>query len=98
MAPITALGFAIGAAVHATAFLLIGAGILLYGPTYPAWRHVLMAAADGAISWIGFRHPAWLFVALPTWVAEQLVVNGFGVVSAVVIAAIVALAWERTHV
>jgi len=76
----------------------MGAGILLYGPTYPAWRHVVMATVDGAISWIGFRHPVWLLVALPAWVAEQLVVNGFGVEPAVVIAAIAALAWERTRV
>ncbi len=95
VARLTALGFAIGAAVHAIGFLLMGMGIYLYGPGYPAWRHVAMATADAGIAVVGRKRPRWLFVVLPAWITEQTVVNGFGGFCALVTAALVALAWKQ---
>jgi len=97
VARLTALGFAIGSAVHATAFVVMWFGIRWYGPTYPAWRHVVMAAIDASIAMIGIRRPAWLLVALPAWIAEQWIVNGFNPECALVTVAVVALAWTRTR-
>ena len=97
VARLTGIGFGLGSAVHATAFvLLVGSGIHWYGPTYPAWRHVAMTGADAFIGWAGWRRPAWLLILLPAWVAEQIIVNGFNVECAVVIVALIALAWERS--
>jgi len=62
----------------------------LYGPDYPAWRHPVMVSADAAIAWIALRRPQWLILALTTWVIEQTMVNGFGVLCALVTVAIVA--------
>ena len=90
VARVTAIGFAAGSALHAVAFLLIGLGIYLYGLDYPAWRHPVMASADAAIAWIAVRRPQWLILALATWVIEQTMVNGFGVLCALVTVAIVA--------
>ena len=90
VAHLTAIGFAVGIALHAVAFLLIGVGIYVYGPDYPAWRHMAMATADAAIAWIAVRRSRWLIAALAAWVIEQPVVNGFGVLCAIVIAAIAA--------
>jgi len=90
VAHLTAIGFAAGGALHAVAFLLIGLRIYLYGPDYPAWRHPVMVSADAAIAWIALRRPQWLILALTTWVIEQTMVNGFGVLCALVTVAIVA--------
>lgn len=92
------VGFAIGGAVHATAFLLIGFGIRAYGPEYPAWRHIVMATVDVLVAWVVSRGRVWSFVVLAAWVAEQTLVNGFGPFSAVVTAAIGGLAVERWQV
>lgn len=89
--------FTIGSAVHALSFLLMGAGVRLYGPTYPAWRHVAMTIADGAIAWIGWRRERWLVFVVPVWVAEQFTVNGFQVEAVVVAAAWIVLVWERVR-
>jgi hypothetical protein len=89
------IGFAAGSAVHAAAFLLMGLGLFLYGTTYPAWRHVVMAAVDAGIAWIAWRRPAWLLAALAAWVLEQTLTNGVEPFSLLVVAAMVALAIER---
>jgi len=90
-----AFWFAAGAAVHATGFMLIGLGVDLYGPGYPAWRHAVMAIVDASIAWTAMRHPRWLFVALPAWAAEQALVNGFGFFPIAALVAVAGLAWEQ---
>jgi len=95
VARVIAIGFAVGAAVHATGFALIGLGVDLYGPTYPAWRHAVMALVDASIAWIALRQPGWLFVALPAWAVEQALVNGFGIFPIIALGAVASLAWER---
>jgi hypothetical protein len=92
---LTALGFAAGSALHATAFVVMWFGIRWYGPTYPAWRHVVMAAIDASIALIGVRRQTWLLVVLPAWVAEQWMVNGFGLLCALVTMAWTVVTWER---
>ena len=54
-----------------------------------------MATVDGAIAWVALKWPRGLFVALPAWIAEQWLVNGFGPITAVVAIAAAGLAWER---
>ena len=93
-----ALGFAAGCLVHSTGFLLLLVGIELYGPGYPAWRHVVMAAVDAAIACIVVWRPAWLIVVLPTLITEQLLVNGIGLTPAVVLIAWIAVLWERAAI
>ena len=95
MARVVAIGFAAGAAVHAAGFALMLFGVDLYGPTYPAWRHAVMAIVDATVAWVGWRQQRWLFVALPAWAAEQTLVNGFGVFPVVALIAVAALALER---
>jgi hypothetical protein len=95
IAKLTALGFVTGGVIHAAAFLLLWRGIQLYGPAYPGWRHVVMATVDGAIAWVALKWPRGLFVALPAWIAEQWLVNGFGPITAVVAVAVAGLVWER---
>jgi len=91
---ITAAGFAIGGAVHATAGALLARGIALYGPGYPAWRHVVMAVIDGSIAWIAVRRPGWLVVVLLAFVAEQLAVNGIGLTPIFALTAAGWVAWD----
>lgn len=95
VARLTAWGFAAGSAVHATAWVGMWFGYHWYGPTYPAWRHVAMATVDGSIASIGLRRPTWLLLALPAWIAEQWIVNGFELEGALVTLAWVLLVWER---
>ena len=95
IAPAIALGFAVGSAIHALVFVLIGFGVYVYGPAYPTWRHPMMAAADALIAWIAARRPQWLVVALAAWVTEQTRTNGFSVLCAVLTAAILVHAFQQ---
>ena len=91
-----AIGFAVGATIHAVAFVLIWFGINLYGPSYPSWRHAVMATVDFLIAWIGVNRPLWLFVVLPAWIAEQWFVNGLGrPIPLIVLISLIALAWQH---
>jgi hypothetical protein len=85
---LTALGFAIGSAAHALGFVLLLCGIAWYGPTYPAWRHVVMAVIDMSVVWIALRRSPWFVFALFAFFVEQLVVNGIQLESVVLLAAV----------
>ena len=93
-----ALGFALGSSAHALGFVLLSTwGIKWYGPTYPAWRHLVMASVDLLIVWIALRRPSWLVVALALFLVEQLVVSGFHLEATpfFVLIAVVVAAWEK---
>ena len=92
---VIALGFAAGSLVHSTGLVLLAGGIELYGPGYPAWRHAVMAVVDALIACIAVWRPAWLIVALPAFLAEQVLVNGVGLTPVVVLIAWMALLAER---
>ena len=92
---LTALGFAVGSAVHATGLGLFFAGIRWYGPAYPWWRHILMSAADAAVVWVALRRASWLPVVLVAFAAEQFAVNGVQPMSAAIIVAAILVGWER---
>lgn len=73
-----ALGFALGGVAHTLGFvLLVLFGVKWYGPTYPAWRHAMMAMVDASVVWIALRRPSWLVFALVGFLVEQVAVNGF---------------------
>ena len=86
--------FAAGSLVHMTGLLLLAWGIAWYGPAYPAWRHATMAVVDASIACVAIWKPAWLRFVLPAFAAEQVLVNGFGLTSAVVLVATVAV-WRE---
>jgi hypothetical protein len=92
---LTAAGFAVGAAAHLIAFGLLFLGITLYGPTYPAWRHVVMIVVDLTMVWMALRFVRWLVFALVAFLAEQLVVTGLGITTIFVAVALVFAARER---
>jgi hypothetical protein len=100
-ARLTALGFLIGGAVHAVAFVLLAFGIELYGHAYPPLRHVLMASIDGTVGSIGVVRPKWLLVVLPVYVVQRLAFNGLGWEAIVVTGAwlILVIGWlvQRRH-
>jgi hypothetical protein len=96
VARIIAAGFAAGATVHAVGFVLIWFGIYWYGPGYPPWRHAVMATVDSSVAWVALKRPIWLFVALPPWIAEQWVMNGFGPFTLIAVIFLIALAWEHS--
>jgi hypothetical protein len=95
VARIIGTAFAVGATLHTIAFALMGLGVDLYGPDYPAWRHVVMALVDASVAWVALRRHGWLFLALPIWAAEQALVNGLGFFPVIALAGVVALACER---
>ena len=87
-ARVAAAGFLVGGGVHAVAFALLGAGVELYGRSYPPLRHVLMASIDAAVGYIGVIRPTWLLIVLPVYVAQRLAFNRLGWE-----AIVVAIAW-----
>ena len=93
---LTALGFALGSAVHTLGFvLLLVWGVKWYGPTYPAWRHFVMATLDLSVVWIAVRRMSWLVFALVAFLVEQQVVNGFHLENALVLAAAILAARDK---
>jgi hypothetical protein len=92
---LTALGFVIGAVTHTVAIGLFMSGIELYGPGYPWWRHLVMAALDAAVAWIALRRTTWLVFALLAYVAEQIAVNGLKPTGVLIVVAALLAGRER---
>ncbi|HKV98991.1 MAG TPA: hypothetical protein VJN96_04155 [Vicinamibacterales bacterium] len=95
---LVAIGFALGAFAHSTGLVLLLFGYTLYGPHYPWWRHALMVTFDATIATIALRRSTWLIAALCVALLEQIVVNGFGWVAALVAIAIAACLLTNRHI
>ena len=94
-ARLTAVGFALGSAVHATAWVPLWFGIELYGPDYPPWRHVVFTVVDASIALIAVRRPRWLVFALVAFLVEQVRAHGVQPTSVLVAIAAIAAGVER---
>jgi hypothetical protein len=92
---LTAIGFALGGTIHATAWVLLLFGVELYRPGYPPWRHVLFALIDASIASIAVLRPGWLVFALVAFLADQLWEHGVEPAAALVTLAALAAGLER---
>jgi hypothetical protein len=91
----TAIGFALGSVVNATAWVLLSFGIELYGPYYPPWRHLTFAAIDASIAWVAVHRREWLVFALVAFLADQVWEHGVEPITMLVMLAVVAAGWDR---
>ncbi len=99
-ARLTASGFLIGGAIHLASFALLAFGVELYGHAYPPLRHLVMAAIDVPVGYVGLRRPRWLPAVLPVYLAQRLAFNPVDSTAVVVavawVAIVVETGWRRS--